>query len=257
MTFLARATCLLFAFLLAGCVTQRRGRDHESARSGPAEQLAPPADLPAPVDGIAAAILVDTSGSMKEAVSDVSGAPVAKIVVARRSVLAVLGQFEEFARRNPEKKLLVGVYEFSSRDDPDWCREVIPPGPPDAAAAADAVSRLRPLGGTPIGEAMIRAKLALDQTGLRRKHLLVVTDGESNRGYAPGDVARAIGRLPDDIRAMIHFIAFDVEAARFRAVQDAGGLVLEAASERDLRQTLDFVLTGRILAEEPAGASRR
>ena len=47
---------------------------------------------------------------------------------------------------------------------------------------------LDPEGGTPIGQAMVTAKLALDATGLSRRHLLVVSDGENTDGFRPEDV---------------------------------------------------------------------
>jgi hypothetical protein len=80
-------------------------------------------------------------------------------------------------------------------------------------------------------------------------HILVVTDGENNKGYAPSDVVAAIGRLPEASRASVYFVAFDVAADVFKPVRDAGGLVLPAANEAELQQTLDFVLSGRILVE--------
>jgi hypothetical protein len=57
--------------------------------------------------------------------------------------------------------------------------------------------------------------------------------------------------LPDENRASIYFIAFDIAAAKFEAVRNAGGLVLAASNETELQQTLDYVLTGKILAEQP------
>jgi len=35
-------------------------------------------------------------------------------------------------------------------------------------------------------------------------------------------------------------------------VRDNGGLVLSAANAQELNQTLDYVLTGKILVEQPA-----
>jgi Mg-chelatase subunit ChlD len=85
-------------------------------------------------------------------------------------------------------------------------------------------------GGTPIGNAMIAAKRELDATGLTRRHLLVVTDGENTEGVAPDLVAAAIGRRPEAERPSIYFVAFDIEAAKFSGVRNAGGLVLAAAN---------------------------
>jgi len=73
----------------------------------------------------------------------------------------------------------------------------------------------------------------------------------NNKGYSPGAVADAIARQPQEDRASVYFVAFDVSAERFNSVKEAGGLVLEAADERELNQTMDFILTGRILVEQP------
>jgi hypothetical protein len=47
-------------------------------------------------------------------------------------------------------------------------------------------------------------------------------------------------------------VAFDVAATKFNAVKDSGGLILAASDETDLKGTLDYLLTGKILAEQPA-----
>jgi hypothetical protein len=97
---------------------------------------------------------------------------------------------------------------------------------------------------------MVRAKLALDATGLARRHLLVITDGENTDGFKPGDVTAAIGRRPADERPSIYFVAFDIAASRFSQVRDNGGLVLGAATGKELGDTLDALLRGRILIEK-------
>ena len=71
-----------------------------------------------------------------------------------------------------------------ARDEPD-CRPIIPMGAPDPSKADEALARLDPEGGTPIGQAMITAKLALDATGLSRRHLLLVPMART-----PTDTAR-------------------------------------------------------------------
>ena len=96
---------------------------------------------------------------------------------------------------------------------------------------------------------MIIAKRELDLTGLTRRHLLVVTDGQNTDGFAPEEVAAGIGRRPEAERPSMYFVAFDVEESRFSAVRDAGGLVLAAANARELNDTLDSLLRGKILLE--------
>ncbi len=244
----ALVTCILLA--LAACEIQPTKEGALSGVNPLEEKLRMPASI-ARQEGIAAAILMDTSGSMDDSVLGADGKKEPKIEIARRAVLNLVGQFHDFVSKNPERRVLLGVYEFSSRDREPASRQVIPLGPPDPAAAATAIGAMVAEGGTPIGDAMIAAKRDLDASGMSRRHILVVSDGENNRGYKPSEVASVIARLPEEERVAIYFVAFDVSADVFKGVKDAGGLVLGAVNEGDLRQTLDFILTGKILAEQP------
>ncbi len=173
-----------------------------------------------------------------------------KIEIARRAALDLVDQFVSYARSHQDELVLLGVYEFSRRRGEPDCRPVVAMGPPDRERAAAAIARLDADGGTPIGQAMITAKRALDETGLTRRHLLVVTDGENTDGVAPDRVALAIGKRPDAERPSIYFVAFDIEASRFSRVRDAGGLVLSAANATELNTTLDALLSDKILVEK-------
>jgi Mg-chelatase subunit ChlD len=201
-------------------------------------------------EGLAAAIAIDVSGSMDEAVAGRGGRKEPKIDIARRAALDLVEQFASYARDHQDEPVLLGVYEFSRRRGEPDCRSVVAMGPPDRERAASAIARLNADGGTPIGQAMITAKRALDETGLTRRHLLVVTDGENTDGVTPDSVALAIGRRPDAERPSIYFVAFDIEASRFSRVRDAGGLVLSAANATELNTTLDALLRGKILVEK-------
>jgi Mg-chelatase subunit ChlD len=213
------------------------------------EALGTPASA-APREGLAAAIVIDVSGSMGDDVRGRDGGREPKIEIARRAARDLVEQFAKYAEEHGEEPVLLGIYEFSRRrGDPD-CRPVIPMGAPDRAGAAAAIAKLEPDGGTPIGAAMITAKQALDATGLSRRHLLVVTDGENTDGFRPERVAAAIARRPDAERPSIYFVAFDVEASRFAGVRDNGGLVLPAADAAELNETLDMLLRGKILVEK-------
>lgn len=228
----------------------RRNRFNRAGEIEPLRELLQPrTDVPLR-EGIAAAVLIDTSGSMRDPVRE-GGDPKPKILIAQEAVLNVLRQFGEYSAEHPETPLLVGIYEFSGRPDQPSSREVVPLGPPDATAARGLVQKMVPEGSTPIGDAMVEAKRALDATGMKHLHLLVVSDGENNRGFTPGDVTAVLAGLPPERQAGVYFIAFDIEAEFFNSVKDAGGLVLAAGNEADLRQTLDFILTGRILVERP------
>jgi von Willebrand factor type A domain len=213
-------------------------------------RLHPPNDAAADREGLAAAIVIDVSGSMKDRVQGQGGQREEKIAIARRAALDLVDQFVGYARDHPDEPVQLGIFEFSRRrGDPD-CRPVVPMGPPHHSQAAAAIAGLNADGGTPIGEAMITAKLALDGTGLTRRHLLVVTDGENTDGVPPERVATAINKRPDSERPAIYFVAFDVEASRFSSVRDAGGLILSAANATELNDTLDALLRGKILVEK-------
>jgi hypothetical protein len=216
-------------------------------------------ETPAPPtrrEGVAAAILLDTSGSMKNPVRDADGSARPKLDIARRAMLEVIKQFDGYARAHPGLEARVGIYEFSGRPRRPACRPVILLSPPNLKDAEPLLQQMVADGNTPIGDAMIEAKRDLDATGISRLHLLVITDGENNQGYAPSDVTSALGQQPAEKRAAVYFIAFDIAKDKFQAVMDGGGMVLGASNGQELKQTLDSILTGKILVEQPEAPKR-
>jgi len=232
-------------------------RERESSAPSPAapdnpspvselDRALTPQGTPAARDGLAAAILLDVSGSMEQPPGR-GGVP--KIVSARRAALDLVEQFARYADDHAGEPVLLALYEFSGRAGEPDCREVIAMGAPDRARAASAIAAMRAGGGTPIGHAMVAGKRALDATGLSRRHLLVVTDGENTTGPDPAEVAVAITRRPAPEQPSVYFVAFDVSASRFNGVRDAGAFVLEAANARALNDTLNTLLREQILIE--------
>ena len=252
MTTRPAATIALIAALgMSGCEVERR-----SERDGPSrterridEQLAPAAEVKQR-EGLAAAILIDVSGSMEDEVRGENGREEEKIVIARRAARDLVEQFARYAEEHPDESVLLGLYEFSERSGEPDCRAVIPMGRPDRARAQRALASMRAQGGTPIGNAMITAKRELDATGLTRRHLLVVTDGENTDGFAPDAVTAGINRRPEAERPSMYFVAFDIEQRRFARVRDAGALLLGASDARELNSTLDSLLRGQIFVEK-------
>jgi Mg-chelatase subunit ChlD len=237
---------------IAGCEIERSSsRDDGLSRTERRidEQLAPAREVQ-PREGLAAAILIDVSGSMEDEVRGQDGREQEKIEIARRAARDLVEQFARYADDHPDEPVLLGLYEFSERNDQPDCRVVIPMGRPDRARAERALQSMRAQGGTPIGNAMITAKRELDETGLVRRHLLVVTDGENTDGFDPDDVTAAINRRPEAERPSIYFVAFDIEERRFARVRDAGALLLGASDARELNATLDSLLRGQILIEK-------
>jgi len=254
----AAALALAAGLIVAGCTRERGkeegGGDDEGSRLSRAdrridEQLTPASTAPVR-EGLAAAILIDVSGSMKGAVAGEEGRHEPKIDIARRAARDLVDQFARYADEHRDEPVLLGLYEFSQRNGVPDCRPILPMGPPDRANAEAALDAVRPDGGTPIGDAMVVAKRELDGTGLTRRHLLVVTDGENTGGFTPERVAAGIGRRPESERPSIYFVAFDVDQDKFAKVREAGGLVLAAANARELNDTLDSLLRGKILIEK-------
>src|SRR5262249_40405235 len=137
--------------------------------------------------GAAVAILVDTSGSMRDRAP---GDDRPKSVVAREALEAMLDATDAFVARRPDFPIKIGVYSFSSS-----VRRLPSIQPYDRAAIRGVLDGLpRPGGGTAIGEAMREARPDLYRAGVFRKYILVVTDGENTSGRSPEDVAREIFR---------------------------------------------------------------
>ena len=150
-------------------------------------------------------------------------------------------------QRRPRKIIDLGI--FHSSPAPGYkvdCLPIIPTGPPDVEGGRSAgPARSRRRHADRPGDDHREA--ALDATGLSRRHLLLVSDGENTDGYRPEDVAAAIAKRPDAEKPSIYFVAFDIEARRFNGVRDAGGLVLPASNAKELNETLDGLIQGKIL----------
>src|SRR2546426_3159044 len=93
----------------------------------------PAQSIAAEDEGVALAIIYDTSGSMKELVTDSAGKSSPKYVVANRALIAIAKQIQAFATNNPAnapRKVNAGLFIFSGQG----AREAIPFGPFDARA---------------------------------------------------------------------------------------------------------------------------
>src|SRR5204862_735870 len=119
----------------------------------------------------------DGWGSKAEAVRRATGASEAKLGIAKRAANAVCKQIAKYAEEDKGRNIQLAIASFSDDVEP-----VVGMGKPDPAAAERAINGLAVRGGTAIGKAVVLAQRELDQTGLRRQHILVVTDGENTAG---------------------------------------------------------------------------
>ena len=210
-------------------------------RAEPAEASAP---YQAEVEeglGAAVAILVDTSGSMGETAP---GDTRPKYVVAQEALRAMVEATDAFIAKRPDFPIKIGLYSFASN-----VRVLRPIQPYDREAVRSALETVpRPGGGTAIGEALATARPDLYRAGVFRKYLLVVTDGENTRGRDPEAVAREIWRKSEG-GVQVYFVAFDTSPEKFAFLKQTGGDVLGAGTGGELRQALDGLYQGKILAE--------
>jgi Mg-chelatase subunit ChlD len=229
--------------LLAACGPHGSREEARAARE-------PEADAPYQAEveeglGAAVAILIDTSGSMKERAP---GDSRPKYAVAQEALEAMLDATDAFIVKRPDFPIKIGVYSFSSS-----VRTLRPIAPYDRDAIRSTLAGLpRPGGGTAIGEALREARPDLYRAGVFRKYLLVVTDGENTNGPNPDRVAREIWRKSEG-GVQTYFVAFDTSPEKFAFLKDVGGDVIGAGTGPELRSALDGIYQGRILAEAVGG----
>jgi Mg-chelatase subunit ChlD len=240
------AAAFVFTALLPGCGSNSR-RDR-SDRVEAARESRSSAPYQADVEeglGAAVAILVDTSGSMRDRAP---GDRRPKYVIAQEALESMLDATDAFIARRPDFPIKIGVYSFSSS-----VRRLRSIQPYNRDAIRSALADLpRPGGGTAIGEAMREARPDLYRAGVFRKYLLVVTDGENTNGRSPDDVAREIwGKSQGGVQ--VYFVAFDTSPEKFAFLKDVGGEVIAAGTDAELRSALDGIYQGKILAEAVGG----
>jgi Mg-chelatase subunit ChlD len=238
---------VMAALLLPGALLAcSSGGGREERRNAPEPESTAP--YQAEVDeglGAAVAILIDTSGSMKE---KAPGDSRRKHEVAQEALNAMLDATDAFIARRPDFPIKIGVYSFSS-----GVNTLHPIQPYDRAAIKRVLANLPgPGGGTAIGDAMREARPDLYRAGVFRKYLLVVTDGENTNGRNPEAVARDIWAKSQG-GVQVFFVAFDTGTEKFAFLKEVGGDVIGAGTGAELRTALDGIYQGKILAEATGG----
>jgi hypothetical protein len=206
----------------------------------------------AETDGVALAIIYDTSGSMQQTVRDSTGRSAPKYTIANRALAAVAKQIQAFAAGSAggtPRKVEAGLFIFSRNS----AREAVKFGPFDAAALEQfARTFSSPNGNTPLGNALSVATRTVLNSPLSRKHVLIITDGMNTEGPDPNTVMPGLTRQAQEKHTMlsVHFVAFDVDAKQFESVKKLGATVVGAADEKQLNTQLEYILQQKILLEE-------
>ena len=200
-------------------------------------------------EGLALGIVYDTSGSMSEPVRDKSGGQSPKYIIANRALVAIARQIETFATNNSGRKVECGLFTFQG----ERAREAVHFGPFDAGALQNWARQFsRPNGNTPLGNALSTASRFVLTSPLKRKHVLVITDGLNTAGPKPEAVLPGIKEEASrkQTPVYVHFVAFDVDAKQFSVVKQLGATVVGAADENQLNAQLHSILQERILLED-------
>jgi len=203
-------------------------------------------------EGVAVAIVYDTSGSMIQPVKDETGKLAPKYRIANRALTAIADRIQTFitsAATGKPRKIHAGLFVFK-KDGP---YAALPFGAFDAGAFKTwARNFSKPAGGTPLGNALNAASRAVLNSGLTRKHVLVITDGVNTVGPNPASVLPGLQKqaMQRQTGLSVHFVAFDVDAKVFAGVKKLGATVVSASNESQLNAQLGFILEKKILLED-------
>jgi hypothetical protein len=203
-------------------------------------------------DGVAVAIIYDTSGSMQDDVRDGTGKMSPKWVIANRAMVNIADRIQTFATNTASgqpRNIQAGLFVFNGTD----AKVAVKFGPFDARVFHNwAASFNHPNGTTPLGKTLKAAAQTVLNSGLTRKHVLIITDGENTSGPTPAEVMPQLKRLAEEKQTglSVHFVAFDVDAGVFANVKKQGATVVGASNEIQLNQQLEFILEKKILLEE-------
>ena len=203
-------------------------------------------------EGVALAIIYDTSGSMRDPVADQSGGAAPKYVIANRALKAVANQIQAFATNRGSagpRKIYTGLFTFSG----EHANVAIPIKPFDGEELRNWAAHFSsPSGNTPLGNTLTEAVRAVLNTHLTRKHVLVITDGINTAGPPPATVLPKVKQraTQQGTSLSVHFVAFDVDAKVFAPLKKQGATVVAAADEKQLNSQLQFILQQKILLED-------
>ncbi|MBI1853026.1 MAG: VWA domain-containing protein [Planctomycetes bacterium] len=233
----------------------KQNADDERTREEEAADAAHERELAArpPEEGIALAIVYDTSGSMKDAVPSGSGKGQMepKYVIANRALAAIVDRLEAVAASGtPEhpKRIDACLVTFRGKHG----HIAVPLGRFDGNKLRPWIHEFSaPEGPTPLGDAVRIAGRAVLDSNLTHKHVLILTDGENTETLDP---TSALSKLKIDATRRgtslaAHFVAFDVDARVFNGVKRLGATVVGAADEKQLGSQLEFILEKKILLE--------
>jgi hypothetical protein len=199
-------------------------------------------------DGIALAIVYDTSGSMEKPVASQNGGTLPKYVIANKALDLIVKQIQAYSAKS-SRKVQAGLFVFNKND----AKEAVKFGAFDPSAIqAWARNFSSPDGSTPLGITLEAAGRAVLKSPFTRKHVLVITDGMNTVGSDPSVIIPQLKTEATGKNSVlfIHFVAFDVGADLFAPLKRQGVTVMNAVDEKQLNQQIEIILKEKILLED-------
>ena len=202
-----------------------------------------------PAEGLALAIVYDTSGSMRDTVKATNGVPTPKYVIANRALVAIANQVNSYASNSAAgpRRVDCGLFVF----DQSSAKATVPFGPFQRDAIQDFANNFKsPAGSTPLGNALMIAGRAVLASPLKSKHVLVITDGVNTSGPDPSVTLPRLRQEAKDAAFSVHFVAFDVNADVFARIKKQDVTVVSAMNELQLDTQIQYILQKKILLED-------
>ena len=125
----------------------------------------------------------------------------------------------------------------------------------DKAQLERLTNGLHVAGGTAIGDGMVMAMNELNKANVESRAIIVMTDGENNRGAPPELVMQAIRDNQNTVQSQtddvsVFLVAFDVKSGVFQSVALAGASVVESRNEKSLQEMLNTVVEEVLLEKQ-------
>lgn len=178
-------------------------------------------------------IVMDASGSMW---GQIQGE--AKIVIARRVIHDLL--------KNWDPRIELGLAAYGHRRKGD-CKDIevlVPVGKGTQEAVLEAVDRLKPIGKTPLSDAVQMAAESLKYTE-DRVTVILVSDGKETCKADPCLLGKELKEKGVDFTA--HVIGFDVKKDEEEGLRclakNTGGLYVQASDSGSLKKALEATVT--------------
>lgn len=215
--------------------------------------------LPADDEYLPVVVVMDTSSSMSES----SGPNKTKIQGARTAVIDLVNAL------SPKTQFGLIAYPGSGRNV-NGCSEgnlLVGVGDLDQNATAAAVRKLTPAGDTPTGPALQHAGRLVKNGPLGQGTIVLVSDGESNCGPNPCEVAKQL--QTDGVEVRVNTVGLQISpqgAKELQCIADAtGGRYVDAENAEQLqgalqdlggaRVTIDGMVSAQIAAVSGTGTS--